>query len=286
MRLPVCLGTLLAGLSSISLGLVSPAQAVKVSASTNPSGPYSNVMSLAPKVTILDPGTPNFTSLPSLAAPALFGTNSDTISPFSYGTAVTAVQMTGDALSSISQPSLNAFDISLTLTNFTISSIALPANEYVYLDIWETFTGLPALATASWSGGASITGSACRTGVSDGLYIEPIAMVYNPGSSSWMPSSTFFGGTPMCGSISASAPVVPLTAYISGGTLIVGFEAILGLNNVDLLAGDVINLPTSLEMNLRYSSAGTPPVPAPLPWAGAAAAWRLARRLRHRLAFK
>jgi hypothetical protein len=68
--------------------------------------------------------------------------------------------------------------------------------------------------------------------------------------------------------------------------LIVGFEAILGLNNVDLLAGDVINLPTSLEMNLRYSGGGTPPVPAPLPWAGAAAAWRLARRLRHRLAFK
>jgi hypothetical protein len=286
MRPPVCLGTLLAGLSSISLGLVSPAQAVKVSASTNPSAPYSNVMSLAPKATIFDPGTPNFTSLPSLAAPALFGTNSDNISAFSYGTAVTAVQMTGDALSSISQPSLNAFDINLTLTNFTISSIALPANEYVYLDIWETFTGLPGLATATWSGGASITGSACRTGASDSLFIEPIATVFDPGSSSWIPSSTFFGGTPMCGTISASAPVIPLTAYISGGSLIVGFEAILGLNNVDLLAGDVINLPTSLEMNLRYSGGGTPPVPAPLPWAGAAAAWRLGRRLRRRLAFR
>lgn len=286
MRLPISSGTLLAALGLISLGVVSPAQAVKVSASTNTSGPYTNVMSLAPKVTVFDPGTPNFTSLPSLAAPALFGTNSDSITGFSYGTAITAVQMTGDALSSISQPSPNAYDISLTLTNFTISSIALPANEYVYLDIWETFTGLPGLSTATWSGGASITGSACRTGVSDSLFIEPIATVYDPGSSTWIPSSTFFGGTPICGSISASAPVVPLTAYISGGNLIVGFEAILGLNNVDLLAGDTINLPTSLEMNLRYSNGGTPPVPAPLPWAGAAAAWSLARRFRHRLELK
>ncbi len=243
-------------------------------------------MSLAPKITVFDPGAPDFTSLPSLAAPALFGTTSDFLSAFSYGTALTAVQMTGDALSSISQPSPNAFDISLTLTNFTISSIALPANEYVYLDIWETFTGLPGLATATWSGGASVSGSACRTGVSDGLFIEPIATVYDPGSSTWIPSSTFFGGTPMCGTISASAPVAPLTAYISGGNLIVGFEAILGLNNVDLIAGDTINLPTSLEMNLRYSTAGTPPVPAPLPWAGVAAGWSLARRLRQRLASK
>jgi len=275
-----CTGALL---GALGLGWLSPAQAVKVSASYNPSGPYSNVMPLPPKVTILDPGAPSFTGLPSLPAPPLFGTNPDIIPAFSYGTPLTAVQMVGDALSSISQPSAGTYDISLTLTNFLLSSIALPSNEYVYLNIWETFTGLPLFSSGSWSGGASVSGSACRTGVSDTLFIEPTATVFDPGSSTWIQASTFFGGTPACGPISASAPVISLTPYISGGTLVVGFEAILGLANADLIGGDVLSLPTSLEFNLRYSSNGTtPPVPAPLPLGGAAVVWSFGRRLRRR----
>ena len=274
-----CTGALL---GALGLGWLSPAQAVKVSASYNTSGPYSNVMSLPPKVTILDPGPPSFIGLPSLAAPPLFGTNPDSVPAFSYGTPLTAVQMGGDALSSISQPSAGNYDINLTLTNFLLSSIALPSNEYVYLNIWETFTGL-FFSSGSWSGGASISGSACRTGVSDTLFIEPTATVFDPGSSTWIQASTFFGGTPACGPISASAPVISLTPYISGGTLVVGFEAILGLANADLIGGDVLSLPTSLEFNLRYSSNGTtPPVPAPLPVGGAAVVWSFCRRLRRR----
>jgi hypothetical protein len=281
MRANICCRVFLACLGSISLGLASPARAVRVSGTYNASGPYSNVMSLTPKVAIFDPGTPNFTGLASLPAPALFGTNTDTIPAFTFGTPLTAVQMTGDAVSSISQPAAGVYDINITLTNFTISSIALAANEYVYLDVWETFTGLPGFSTATWSSGASVTGSACRTSMNDSLFIEPIATVFDSGSSAWIPSSTFFGGTPACGPISASAPVIPLTPYISGGTLSVGFEAILGLNNVDLVAGDTINLPTSLELNLRYSNGGTPPpVPTPLPLAAVAVALRVSRRLR------
>ena len=281
--LGVSLGCTGALLGALGLGCLSPAQAVKVSASYNTSGPYSNVMALPPKVTILDPGSPSFTGLPSLPAPPLFGTNSDIVPAFSYGTPLTAVQMVGDALSSISQPTASAYDINLTLTNFLLSSIALPSTEYVYLNIWETFTGLPLFSSGSWSGGASISGSACRTGVSDTLFIEPTATVFDPGSSTWIQASTFFGGTPICGPISASAPVISLTPYISGGTLIVGFEAILGLANADLIGGDVLSLPTSLEFNLRYSSNGTtPPVPAPLPVGGAAVVWSFCRRLRRR----
>lgn len=264
--------------------MLAPAQAVKVSASFNASGPYSNAMGLPAKVTILDPGVPAFTGLPSLTAPILFGTSTDTLPAFTFGTPVTAVQMTGDAVSSISQPSPGNYDISLSLTNFVLSSIALPANEYVYLNVWETFTGLPGLSTATWSSGASVTGSACRTSLSDSLFIEPIATVLNPGPSTWIAASTFFGGTPACGPIAASAPVISLTPYISGGTLIVGLEAILGLANNDLIAGDVLTLPTSLDLRLRYNSTGTPPpVPGPAPLGAAAALWGLGRRLRRQV---
>ena len=262
----------------ISLGLATPARAVKVNATYNASGPYTNVMSLLPKVTIFDPGTPVFTGLPTLPAPPLLGTNTDSYPAFTFGTPFTAVQMTGDALSSISQPSAGAYDINLTLTNFSISSLSLPANEYVYLNLWETFTGLPALSTATWVGSASVTGTACRTSPLDGLFIEPIATVLDPGPNVWIPASTFFGGTPMCGPLSASAAVNPLTPYISGGNLLVGFEVILGLANNDVTGVDSIVLPTSLELNLHYE-----PVPAPLPLAGSAVAWTFSRRLRRRI---
>lgn len=280
---PLAMGVSSLTAIGLSIAALSPAQAVKVSASYNASGPYSNVMALTPKVTIFDPGVPVYTGLPSLAAPALFATNVDSVPAFSFGSPLTAVQMTGDALSSISQPSAGNYDINLTLTNFTLSSIALASNEYVYLNVWETFTGLPGLSTATWGGGASVTGSACRTSLADSLFIEPIATVFDPGPTTWIPASTFFGGTPACGPLSASAPVVSLTPYISGGTLIVGLEAILGLANVDLIAGDVLSLPTSLDLNLRYNSTGTPPpVPGPLPLAGAAVFGRFCSRLRRR----
>lgn len=283
MRLLSSLTLSIGCISSLVLGAISPVQAVKVSASYNASGPYTNVMALPPKAILFDPGTPTFTSLPSLAAPPLFGLNSDSVAGFGYGTPSTAVQMVGDALSSISQPSPGTYDINLTLTNFVLSSISLASNEYVYLNLWETFTGLPLFSSATWSGGASVTGTACRTGALDSLFIEPIATVFDPGSSSWIPSSTFFGGTPACGPIAASAAVVPLSPYISGGTLGVGFEAILGLSNADLIGGDVLSLPSSLEFNLRYTNNGTPPpVPAPLPLGGAAVVWSFCRRLRRR----
>jgi hypothetical protein len=235
-------------------------------------------MGLPPKLLLFDPGTAAFTGATSLAAPPLLGISTDTYPSFGFGTPLTAVQMSGDAISSITQPTTGSYDISLTLTNFNLSSISLPANEYVYLNLWETFTGLPSLSTANWSGGASISGTACRTSLNDALYIEPIATVFDPGASTWIPASLFFGGTPACGAITASAAVSPLSAYISGGTLMVGFEVILGLNNADVTGGDVITLPTSLEMNLRYE-----PVPGPLPMAGGLTAWSFSRRLRRRI---
>ena len=68
------------------------------------------------------------------------------------------------------------------------------------------------------------------------------------------------------------------------GNLSVGYEFILSLNNADSSGGDVINLPTSLELKLRYdaSSSGAP-VPAALPLLGAPAAYGYCRRLRRRL---
>ena len=279
-------GFLVGCVGAIGLSFVPPARAVKVSAAFNTSGPYTNSMVLGPKGAIFDPGVPAFTGLPSLPAPPLFGTSADAFTGFAFGTPLTAVQMGGDALSSITQVAPNTYDLGLTLTNFTLSSISLPANEYVYLNIWESFTGLPLLSTATWSGSASISGSSCRTSLLDGLFIEPAATVYDPGSAAWIQASTFFGGMPagLCGPIAASATVNPLTPYISGGSLMVGFEVILGLNNNDSLATDFINLPTSLDLNLRYQpAAGAAPVPGPLPAAGLAMAWRLARRMRQRL---
>ena len=215
----------LTALSTIAFG--TPAGAVKLSATTA-GAPYTNSMSLGPKITIFDPGSPNFTGVPSLAAPPVTGTNTDTISSFQFGSLVTPVQMTGDAISSISQPVANLFDIDLTLTNFTIQSINLPSNEYVYLSIWEQFTGLPVFSTANWTGSSvSIAGSFSKTSLGDNLFIEPIVTALTPGPNTWGPVSSFFGGLPpgLSGSFTASAPVGSLTSYIDGfGNLSVGFE--------------------------------------------------------------
>ena len=110
----------LAALLALAAG--SPSQAVKVSAThINPLGPHTNSMGLNPKLVIFDPGTPNFIGTTSLAAPPTgFPPNTDTISGFTFPGP--AVQMTGDAISSISQPLASVFDLNLKLTNFTISS--------------------------------------------------------------------------------------------------------------------------------------------------------------------
>jgi hypothetical protein len=75
-------------------------------------------MVLGPKGAIFDPGLPACTGLPSLPAPPLFGTNADACTGYAFATPLTAVQMGGDALSSIRQVAANSFDVNLTLPNF------------------------------------------------------------------------------------------------------------------------------------------------------------------------
>ena len=235
-----------------------------------------------------DPGSPNFTGVPSLAAPPVTGTNTDTISSFQFGSLVTPVQMTGDAISSISQPVANLFDIDLTLTNFTIQSINLPSNEYVYLSIWEQFTGLPVFSTANWTGSSvSIAGSFSKTSLGDNLFIEPIVTALTPGPNTWGPVSSFFGGLPpgLSGSFTASAPVGSLTSYIDGfGNLSVGFEAIVGLSNNDISGIDFLTMPSSWDLKLRLDNrSNATKVPGHLPLLGAASGYAWSRRLRRRL---
>ncbi|MCX5953493.1 MAG: hypothetical protein NTZ40_08380 [Cyanobacteria bacterium] len=61
-------------------------------------------------------------------------------------------------------------------------------------------------------------------------------------------------------------------------------ETILKLGNLDGLGGDLINLPTSLELTMHLSDPAppAPAVPAPLAALGAAAGWGWSRRLRRR----
>lgn len=279
----------LLGLAAL-LGFIAaaPAHAVRVSAThINPLAPHTNTMSLAPKLVIFDPGTPAFIGAPSLTAPAAPGSVSDTVAGFTFGTPSTAVQISGDAISSITRPGpAPIFNLDLTLTNFSFSSISLPANEYVYVNLWETFTSLPIASTASWTGVASITGSFNKTSLGDGLFIEPIVTAYDATLTNWVAASTFFGGLGpgLAGPIAASTPVASLSSYIDPfGNLSVGYEFILGLNNADVIGGDLINLPTSLELKLRYdASASGAPVPGPLSLLGAPVAYRFSRHLRRR----
>jgi hypothetical protein len=280
-------GAWLLGLTTLAtVAAGTPAQAVKVSATT--AAGYSNTMGLGPKLMIFAPGTPNFSGAASLPAPPVFGTNTDTFTAFQFGTGITPVQMTGDAISSISQPSANVFDISLTLTNYTIQSISLASNEYVYLNIWETFTGLPISSTANWTGSTvAIAGTFSKTSLGDGLFIEPIVTALTPGPNTWGPVSSFFGGLPagLSGSFSASTAVSPLSAYIDGlGNLSIGFEAIVGLANNDSTGVDFLTMPSSWDLKLRLdnSAANGTPVPGPLPLLGAASGYAWSRRLRRR----
>lgn len=284
-RVPAQAGLLgLTALAAIAFG--TPAEAVKVSATTA-GAPYTNSMTLGPKLTIFDPGTPNFTGAPSVPAPPVSGTNTDTYLGFQFGSGITAVQMTGDAMSSISQPFANVFDIDLTLTNFTIQSISAPSNEYVYVNIWEQFTGLPVSSTADWTGSSvAIAGSFSKTSLGDNLFIEPIVTALTPGPNTWGPVSTFFGGLPagLSGTFSATTPVSPLIGYIDGfGNLTVGFEAIVGLSNNDSTGVDFLTMPSSWDLKLRLdNSAAATKVPGPLPLLGAATGYAWSRRLRRR----
>ena len=83
--------------------------------------------------------------------------------------------MSGDAVSTITNLGLNNYDISLTLTNLSLNSTSVPppANEYIYVNLWENFIGLPVSSTATWSGSLSAAGNYTRTNLNDILGIEP-----------------------------------------------------------------------------------------------------------------
>lgn len=285
------LGVLAGSAGFLSFGLASPARAVSVSAAYNASGCpssclYANTIGLPPKTAILVPAPATTTLGSPLAAPTIASTTNTAVIPaFTFGTASTAVQFTGDAKSAITYNGGNSYTIDLILTNFSFSSATLSsaAPEYYYLNLWETFTGLGTSPALTWStsGQASINGLASKTSLGDGMAIEPIASVYDTINTQWQPSSNFFGGMPttLVGPINASTSVFPLGAYVTGaGQVTVGFEVILLMANNDLAGGDFIHLPTSLEMKLNVA-----PVPAPLPLAGAALAWHGTRRLRERI---
>lgn len=196
--------------------------------------------------------------------------------------------MSGDAVSTITNLGLNNYDISLTLTNLSLNSTSVPppANEYIYVKLWENFIGLPVSSTATWSGSLSAAGNYTRTNLNDILGIEPIATVYDSGSLTWVAASSFFGGIPggLSGTFLTSTSVNNLSPYIfGGGNLRVGVETILLLNNLDGLGGDQIVLPTSLDLKMRLQDPVPPStVPAPLAGLGAAAGWGWSRRLRRR----
>jgi hypothetical protein len=199
--------------------------------------------------------------------------------------------MGGDAVATITNLGLNSYDLSLKLTNFSINStnVPPPANEYVYVNIWENIIGLPVSSTAVWSGILSAIGTYTRTNLNDVLAIEPIATVFDSGTSSWVAASNFFGGIPpgLSGPFSASTTVANLTPYVyGGGNLRVGVETILLLRNLDGIGGDQILLPSSLELTMRLQDPAppAPSVPAPFAALGAAAGWGWSRRLRRRQA--
>ena len=271
----------------------SPVGAVSLSAYYNNNPPFSNSMGLLPKspVGIFQPGTAQCLGGATLTAPGFnsFLSASNTYIGCTWGTALNPAFMGGDAVATITNLGLNNYDLSLTLTNFSLDSTSVPpaANEYVYINLWENIVGLPISSTAVWSGIISAIGTYARSNINDVLGIEPIATVFDSGITSWVPASNFFGGIPpgLSGPFSASASVVNLTPYVfGGGNLRVGVETILLLNNLDGIGGDQIYLPTSLELTMRLQDPAppAPAVPAPLAAFGAAAGWGWSRRLRRR----
>jgi len=282
-------------IAPLAVGLVgaAPVEAVSLSAYFNNLQPVTNSMGLLPKspVGLLQPGVAQCQSGATLTAPAFnsFLSASNAYTGCNWGTPLNPAYMGGDAVATITNLGLNSYDLSLKLTNFSINStnVPPPANEYVYVNLWENIVGLPISSTAVWSGVLSAIGTYARTSANDVLGIEPIATVFDSGSSSWVAASTFFGGIPpgLSGPFSATTSVANLTPYVfGGGNLRVGVETILLMNNLDGLGGDLINLPTSLELTMRLRDPSPPAanVPAPLATLGAAAGWGWSRRQRRR----
>jgi len=279
------------------VGLVgaAPVEAVSLSAYFNNLQPVTNSMGLLPKspVGLLQPGVAQCQGGATLTAPASnsFLSASNTYTGCNWGTPSNPAYMGGDAVATITNLGLNSYDLSLKLTNFSINStnVPPPANEYVYVNIWENIIGLPVSSTAVWSGILSAIGTYTRTNLNDVLAIEPIATVFDSGTSSWVAASNFFGGIPpgLSGPFSASTTVANLTPYVyGGGNLRVGVETILLLRNLDGIGGDQILLPSSLELTMRLQDPAppAPSVPAPFAALGAAAGWGWSRRLRRRQA--
>jgi len=279
------------------VGLVgaAPVEAVSLSSYFNNLQPVTNSMGLLPKspVGLLQPGVAQCQGGATLTAPAFnsFLSASNTYTGCNWGTPSNPAYMGGDAVATITNLGLNSYDLSLKLTNFSINStnVPPPANEYVYVNIWENIIGLPVSSTAVWSGILSAIGTYTRTNLNDVLAIEPIATVFDSGTSSWVAASNFFGGIPpgLSGPFSASTTVANLTPYVyGGGNLRVGVETILLLRNLDGIGGDQILLPSSLELTMRLQDPAppAPSVPAPFAALGAAAGWGWSRRLRRRQA--
>ena len=253
-------------------------------------------MGLPAVVTLFDPGTPDFGSL-GLVAPGA-GSSSVTV-PFAYPagapSAVNPVQMYGDAVSKVTNLGSGAFQVEVTLTNFLMNQgTAVPGtDEYVYLNVWETFTGLGVPASLQWSTAGTISVSGVwSAGPASIVAIEPTAIVYDPGFSTWGQASPFFGanGTgPGGGPLVGSQAVNSLAPYVTAGQVTVGMQAILILEDPLGVGGASMNLPTSLHLSMTLT-----PVPVPEPSSlamaclalagGAAAVYRRGRLKRRKTA--
>lgn len=255
---------LLAG--SVLLVGAEAARAAAVSAAYNTIQGGSNHMGLPGTVVPITPGTPDFGTL-GLAAPGS-GTSSVT-TPFAYPAGApnpgNNVQMYGDGISSITNLGAGSFQVELTLTNFTIDQpTPLVSDEYVYLNVWQTFTGLGLPTNTTWSTAGTISVTGLWTAGPGGFVsIEPTAVVYDTSASNWIQASPFFGSPhsgPGAGPIAASQLVNPLAPYVTGGQLEVGMQAILLLSDIAGAGGNSMNLPSSLHLSLTLT-----PVPVPEP---------------------
>ena len=248
--------------SLLVLMTTSSTLAVQVSLTTDNQA-TTNYLGL-PLGKVFDP-TPADSGGLGLAAPAV-GSVSDTL-PFEYPGPPpnpTPIQVYGDAVSSITNVG-GTFQIDLTVTNFRFDqppSNAIPTDEYVYLNVWEKFTGLPAAPAWATTGNASVNGTAMAAGTNQSFTVEPIVIVWDPIAAAWDNASFFFGagggGNPAPVVIASSTPVFPLGPFISGGELMIGFQTILRLEDQGGNGGVFIDLPTSLDL-----SVGLTPVPEP-----------------------
>lgn len=259
--------------SVVSLATGENAWGVAVSASYSGTQSTTNHMGLPPVGAIFDPGTPDFGFL-GLVAPG-FGTNSVSI-PFAYPAnapnPVNAVQMYGDAVSSITNLGAGVFQAEIIITNFFIDQ-GTPAvtGEYVYLNAWETFTGLGLPANFTWStaGTISVNGP-WSAGAASFVAIEPAAIAFDSVLTTWDQASPFFGATgtgPGGGLLIGSQSVTPLTNYVAAGQLSVGVQTILQLKDPLAVGGNIMHLPTSLHLSITMT-----PVPEPSTLALAASA--------------